>query len=238
MRSHRSGHERIRAIHPAPGSDHAADGGGCSLPESSDIPCCRCRPCRRWISPPSMWERACPAPAPTSWPRRWRRRWSASSATSPACTEMTSSSQLGSTNITLQFDLSRNIDGAARDVEAAINSARSYLPANLPSNPTYRKVNPADSPIMIVGLTSNVFSQGQMYDYASTIMAQRISQIQGVGQVAVGGSSSPAVRVEVESHAAEQLRPVALRHRIPAAAAEHRRGAGTDHQRCGDGRHH
>jgi multidrug efflux pump len=87
-------------------------------------------------------------------------------------------------------------DGAARDVEAAINSARSYLPANLPSNPTYRKVNPADSPIMIVGLTSNVFSQGQMYDYASTIMAQRISQIQGVGQVAVGGSSSPAVRVE------------------------------------------
>jgi multidrug efflux pump len=110
--------------------------------------------------------------------------------------EMTSSSQLGSSNITLQFDLSRNIDGAARDVEAAINSARSYLPANLPSNPTYRKVNPADSPIMIVGLTSNVFSQGQMYDYASTIMAQRISQIQGVGQVAVGGSSSPAVRVE------------------------------------------
>jgi multidrug efflux pump len=112
-------------------------------------------------------------------------------------TELTSSSQLGSTNITIQFDLSRNIDGAARDVEAAINSARSYLPANLPGNPTYRKVNPADSPIMIIGLTSDVYSQGQMYDYASTIMAQRISQIQGVGQVAVGGSSSPAVRVEV-----------------------------------------
>ena len=111
--------------------------------------------------------------------------------------EMTSSSYLGSTSITLQFDLDRNIDGAARDVQAAINSARSYLPSNLPSNPTYKKVNPGDSPIMIIALTSDIYQQGQLYDYASSIMQQRLSQIQGVGQVSVGGSSLPSVRVEV-----------------------------------------
>jgi multidrug efflux pump len=113
-------------------------------------------------------------------------------------TEMTSASSLGSTSVTLQFDLSRNIDGAARDVEAAINAARSYLPANLPGNPTYRKVNPADAPIMILGLTSNKLDKGAMYDAASTIMEQKLSQIQGVGQVAVGGSSLPSVRVDVD----------------------------------------
>jgi multidrug efflux pump len=112
-------------------------------------------------------------------------------------TEMTSSSSLGGTSITLQFDLSRNIDGAARDVEAAINAARSYLPANLPANPTYRKVNPADAPIMILGLTSNKYSTPKMYDEASTIMEQKLSQIQGVGQVVVGGGALPSVRVEV-----------------------------------------
>jgi multidrug efflux pump len=112
-------------------------------------------------------------------------------------TEMTSSSSLGSTNITLQFDLSRNIDAAARDVEAAINAARSNLPANLPSNPSYRKVNPSDAPIMIIALTSSVQSKGQMYDAASTVLAQKISQVEGVGQVTVGGSSLPGVRVEV-----------------------------------------
>src|SRR5271165_3111293 len=107
-------------------------------------------------------------------------------------TEMTSASQLGSTSITLQFDLDRNIDAAARDVEAAINAARSYLPANLPGNPTYRKVNPADAPIMILALTSNALSPASLYDAASTILLQRISQIRGVGQVTVGGSSAPA----------------------------------------------
>src|ERR1700744_4569334 len=90
-------------------------------------------------------------------------------------TEMTSSSSLGSTSITLQFDLNRNIDAAARDVEASINAARSYLPANLPSNPSYRKVNPADSPIMIIALTSDIYNRGQMYDAASTILAQKLS---------------------------------------------------------------
>jgi multidrug efflux pump len=120
-------------------------------------------------------------------------------------TEMTSSSSLGSTSVTLQFDLSRNIDGAARDVEAAINAARSYLPANLPANPTYRKVNPADAPIMILGLTSDKYDTPKLYDEASTVIEQKLSQIQGVGQVVVGGGALPSVRVEVnptklESH--------------------------------------
>jgi multidrug efflux pump len=112
-------------------------------------------------------------------------------------TEMTSSSNLGTTSVTLQFDLNRNIDGAARDVQAAINAARSYLPANLPANPSYRKVNPADSPIMIIALTSDIYDRGALYDAASTIMEQRLSQIQGVGQVSVGGGALPGVRVEV-----------------------------------------
>jgi len=112
-------------------------------------------------------------------------------------TEMTSSSFLGTTSITLQFDLNRNIDGAARDVQAAINAARSYLPSNLPGNPTYGKVNPADTPIMLLALTSSVYDRGKLYDAASTIMQQRLSQIQGVGQVTVGGSSLPGVRVDV-----------------------------------------
>jgi multidrug efflux pump len=113
-------------------------------------------------------------------------------------TEMTSSSGLGSTGITIQFDLSRNIDGAARDVQAAINAARTYLPANLPGNPTYRKVNPADSPIMIIGLTSDVYGPDKMYDIASTIMEQKLSQISGVGQVSAGGGALPSVRVEAD----------------------------------------
>ncbi len=112
-------------------------------------------------------------------------------------TEMTSTSYLGTSAIVLQFDLNRNIDAAARDVQAAINAARGYLPSNLPANPTYRKVNPADAPILIVSLTSDVYGPGRMYDAASTIMQQKLSQIQGVGQVVVGGSSLPAVRVEV-----------------------------------------
>jgi len=112
-------------------------------------------------------------------------------------TEMTSSSSLGSTSITLQFDLSRDIDGAARDVEAAINAARSYLPANLPANPTYRKVNPADAPILILGLTSDKYDKPTLYDEASSVIAQKLSQIAGVGEVTVGGGSGPSVRVEV-----------------------------------------
>src|SRR5579864_5331486 len=111
--------------------------------------------------------------------------------------EMTSSSALGSTNVTLQFDLDRDIDAAARDVQAAINAARGYLPSTLPNNPSYRKVNPADSPIFMLTLTSATLTRGQMYDAASTIMAQKLSQVTGVGQVAVGGSSLPSVRIEL-----------------------------------------
>jgi multidrug efflux pump len=114
-----------------------------------------------------------------------------------AVTEMTSQSTLGQVSITLQFDLSRNIDAATRDVESAINAARSYLPANLPSNPTYRKVNPADAPIMIIALTSDSLPPSALYDAASTVLQQKLSQIPGVGQVTVGGSSAPAVRISV-----------------------------------------
>ena len=112
-------------------------------------------------------------------------------------TEMTSTSSLGTTGITLQFDLSRDIDGAARDVEAAINAARTYLPVNLPANPTYRKVNPADAPIMVIGLTSDVYDRGKLYDEASTVIQQKLSQIQGVGQVTTGGGALPSVRIDV-----------------------------------------
>ena len=112
-------------------------------------------------------------------------------------TEMTSASSLGTTGITLQFDLSRDINGAARDVEAGINAARTYLPANLPANPTYRKVNPADAPILVLGIQSDVYDIPTIYDEASTVISQRISQIAGVGQVTVVGASLPAVRVEL-----------------------------------------
>jgi len=116
-------------------------------------------------------------------------------------TEITSTSSLGQTRIVLQFDLSRDIDGAARDTQAAINAARTLLPTGLTSNPTYRKVNPADAPIMILAMTSETRTQGQMYDIGSTILAQKLSQVQGIGQVTVGGSSLPAVRVELNPQA-------------------------------------
>ena len=116
-------------------------------------------------------------------------------------TEMTSSSGLGSTGITLQFDLNRNIDAAARDVQAAIAAARGYLPSNLPSNPNYRKVNPADAPIFMLALTSNILDKGAMYDAASSIMAQKLSQVPGVGQGFVGGSALPGVRIELNPFA-------------------------------------
>ncbi len=112
-------------------------------------------------------------------------------------TEITSRSSLGSTNITMQFELNRDIDGAARDVQAAINAARTLLPTGMPSNPTYRKVNPAAAPIMILTLTSSTLTRGQMYDAASTVLAQRLSQVEGVGQVTIGGGALPAVRVEL-----------------------------------------
>ncbi len=116
-------------------------------------------------------------------------------------TEMTSQSGIGQTRITLQFDLNRDIDGAARDVQAAINAARADLPSSLKTNPTYRKVNPADAPILILAMTSKTLTQGQMYDAASNVLQQQLSQISGIGQVIIGGSALPAVRVELNPQA-------------------------------------
>src|SRR6202020_39715 len=116
-------------------------------------------------------------------------------------TEMTSQSGIGQTRITLQFGLNRDIDGAARDVQAAIVAARADLPASLRSNPTYRKVNPADAPILILAMTSKTLTQGQMYDAASNVLAQQLSQIGGIGQVIIGGSALPAGRVELNPQA-------------------------------------
>ncbi len=116
-------------------------------------------------------------------------------------TEMTSQNSIGQTRVTLQFDLSRDIDGAARDVQAAINAARADLPSNLPNNPTYRKYNPADAPILILALTSKTMTQGQMYDAASNVLAQRLSQLSGIGNVSIGGSTLPAVRVDLNPQA-------------------------------------
>jgi multidrug efflux pump len=115
--------------------------------------------------------------------------------------EMTSTSSLGSTRVILVFDFDRDINGAARDVQAAINAAQSLLPTGMPSRPTYRKANPSDAPIMILTLTSDIYNPGQLYDYASTQLAQKLSQIQGVGDVTVGGSSLPAVRVDLNPQA-------------------------------------
>jgi len=141
--------------------------------------------------------------------------------------EMTSSSSLGSTRVVLQFDLDRDIDGAAREVQAAINAARTLLPTGLPSNPTYRKVNPADAPIMILALTSKTMTQGQMYDAADSIIAQRLSQVLGIGQVQVGGSALPAVRVELNPPALNQygIGVEDVREAIATANANRPKGA-------------
>jgi multidrug efflux pump len=142
-------------------------------------------------------------------------------------TEMTSQSTLGQVSITLQFNLNRNIDAATRDVESAINAARSYLPANLPTNPTYRKVNPADAPIMIIALTSAKLPPPALYDAASTILQQRLSQVSGVGQVVVGGSSAPAVRINVNPTqlSAYRLGLESVRAAIAAQTANEAKGS-------------
>ncbi|ODV13322.1 MAG: multidrug transporter subunit MdtC [Rubrivivax sp. SCN 70-15] len=141
--------------------------------------------------------------------------------------EITSSSTLGQTHITLQFDLRRSIDGAAADVQAAINAARTLLPSGMPSNPSYRKVNPAGAPIMILALTSATLTRGQMYDAASTVLAQRLSQVQGVGQVNVSGGALPAVRVELNPDrlAARGVALDSVRSAITAANANRPKGA-------------
>ena len=148
-------------------------------------------------------------------------------------TEMTSSSSLGQTRVVLQFDLSRSIDGAAREVQAAINAARTLLPSGMPSNPVYRKVNPADAPILILALTSETMTQGQMYDAASTVLAQKLSQVEGVGQVTIGGSSLPAVRVELNPHALYKygIGPEQVRAAITATNVNRPKGMVEDGER-------
>jgi multidrug efflux pump len=145
--------------------------------------------------------------------------------------EMTSTSQLGSTSITLQFDLNRNIDAAARDVQAAINAARGQLPANLPNTPGYRKVNPADAPIMILALTSERYDVSQMYDAADSVLAQKLAQVEGVGQVFVGGGAKPAVRVQVNPRMLSSfgLGLSNVRTVLNAANANRPKGAFSDH---------
>src|SRR6185503_8237161 len=123
----------------------------------------------------------------------------------PGVNEMTSSSSQGSTRITLQFDLDRKIDGAAREVQAAINATRVDLPASLRSNPTYRKMNPADAPVIILTLTSKTRTPGQVYDAVSNIVSQRVAQVSGVGDVEIGGGSLPAVRVDLNLLALNDL---------------------------------
>ena len=148
--------------------------------------------------------------------------------------EITSRSSLGSTSITLQFALNRDINGAARDVQAAINAARTLLPTGMPSNPSYRKVNPADAPIMILSMTSDTLTRGQMYDAASTVLAQRIAQVEGVGQVSVGGGALPAVRVELnpDKLAAQGIALDNIRLALTATNANRPKGALEDGNRA------
>jgi len=141
--------------------------------------------------------------------------------------EITSSSSVGNSRITLQFDLSRSIDGAARDVQAAINAARADMPSDLRSNPLYRKINPADAPVLVLALTSNTLGQGRLYDAASNVLQQKLSQVTGVGQVTLGGSSLPAVRVEINPSALTKYRIglESVRAAIAAANANAPKGA-------------
>ena len=142
-------------------------------------------------------------------------------------TQITSTSTVGNSRINLQFELSRSIDGAARDVQAAINAARADMPSDLRSNPQYRKVNPADQPVMILALTSDTLGQGRIYDAASNILQQKISQVNGVGQVTLGGSSLPAVRVEINPQALSkyQIGLESVRAALAAANANSPKGA-------------
>ena len=190
-------HEYLRAIYSSARRDHAVDHGDRTWRARWRIPCCPFRRCRKWIFRPSQVQASLPGASPETM---------ASSVATPlerqfgriaAVTEMTSTSTLGGTGITLQFELNRDINAAARDVEAAINAARGYLPTNLPNNPSYRKVNPAEQQIFQLALTSDVLDRGALYDAASTIIVQKLSQIKGVGQVNAQGGALPGVRVEL-----------------------------------------
>ena len=193
-------HEPVVAIHSSSGRDHAAQPvdhpGGCG---GVHVPL-RVAAAAGGL-PGHLGERlAARAPARTRWRRAWRRLWSARSAPSPASTRSVNSSQ-GSTRIWVQFDLGKDINAAAREVQAAINASRSLLPSAMPGMPTYRKINPSQAPIMILALTSKTRPTSELYDLASTVLAQKVAQVSGVGDVEVGGGSLPAVRVELQPNA-------------------------------------
>ena len=190
--------EHFRAFRPAADRHLAADGRHLSGRARGLSRCCPSRRCRRSTSRPSRSARSCRARARRPWPPRWRSRWSTSSRKSPGLSQMTSTNLLGATVITLQFDLNRNIDAAAQDVQTGIDAAGGQLPKNLPTPPTYRKVNPADSPILILAVHSDVLPVTTVDDYAENILAQQISQIPGIAQVAIGGQQKPAVRVQID----------------------------------------
>ena len=210
--------EPVGALHPPAGRHDAADrrpAAGRRLRPSS---CCRCRRCRRSTSRPSRCRRSLPGASPETMATSVATPLERHLGAIADVTEMTSTSTVGNARIILQFDLDRDIDGAARDVQAAINAARADLPTDLRSNPTYRKVNPADAPILILALTSDTLGQGQLYDAASNVLQQKLSQVNGVGQVdarrqlAAGGAGR-----------AQPDRPVQVRHR-PGGRARRARG--------------
>ena len=212
-------HEPLGALHPPPGRDHAADGRGRARRRRSPSSSCRSRRCRRWIFPPSRCPRRMAGASPDVMAATVATPLERHLGQIADVTEMTSSSSTGSAHVTLQFGLDRDIDGAARDVQAAINAARADLPSALRSNPTYRKVNPADAPIMILALTSKTLTPGQMYDAADTILAaealagERHRPGAGRRQLAARGAG------RAEPHGAVQVR-----HRARGRARGARRG--------------
>ncbi len=213
----RARNEPLRAVHPPPGRHRRSSPSASRSPASSPTSSCRCRRCRRWTSRPSRCSANLAGASPDVMATTVATPLERHLGQIADVTEMTSSSSAGSAHITLQFGLNRDIDGAARDVEAAINAARADLPTALRSNPTYHKVNPADAPMLILALTSTTLTPGQMYDAADTILAQKLSQVRrhrpGAGrrQLAAGGARR-----------AQPQRAVQVRHRPRGRA----RGAG------------
>ena len=212
--------EPLRTVHPPADRHDAPDRGRGPCRGSSLSGSCRCRRCPRWTFPTISVRPRCRGQVRRSWPRRWRRPLERAFGRIAGVTEMTAQSTLGQTSVTLQFDLDRNINAAARDVESAINAARSYLPSDLPANPTYRKVNPADAPIMIIALTSDTLPPSaplrRRLDHPRSRSSRRS---RASGQVIVGRQLLAGGADRRQSDPAQQLRTAAggrpHRHRRP-----------------------
>ncbi len=216
----------IRAPHrhqPADGGDRA-----CSAPSPTGR--CRSAICPTSTFPRSWSRRSCPAPVPKRWARRWRRRSRTSSPRSPGLESMTSVNSLGSTQITLEFDLDRSLDGAAVDVQGAITQASRLLPQGMPTPPTFTKVNPADQPILYLVITSTTLPAWTLDEWAETRIAQRISQVSGVAQVQVLGAQKYAVHVQLDPHAAGVAPDRHQRSRERAARLERQRADRQHHR--------